>query len=279
MKPTVAVVLCTYNNPNVLRLSLYSITQQTLMPNEVIVADDGSTQETKRMVESFQDRLPIKHVWHEDKGFRRAMIMNRAFAACTSDYIVQIDGDIIMERHFVEDHVKEARRGYFLNGSRGKLTKELTDRIVKLPAFIPHLFTRGLTRKPNVIRLPWLTPLFYNYKKDGMVRGCNMSFWRDDLYAVNGYDNRMVGYGTEDIDLSARLKRLGVKKRFVKFKAIEYHIYHPEHATKHIDTKNHDIYDLHEAGNVVRTDYGLSDFLQPESAAREAEASEKQGKE
>ena len=108
MKPTVAVVLCTYNNPNVLRLSLYSISQQTLMPNEVIVADDGSTQETKRMVESFQDRLPIKHVWHEDKGFRRAMIMNRAFAACTSDYVVQIDGDIIMERHFVEDHVKEA---------------------------------------------------------------------------------------------------------------------------------------------------------------------------
>lgn len=260
--PTVAVVVCTYNSTEALRLCLYSLTRQTRMPDEVVIADDGSTTETKAVVDGFRGALPIKHVWHEDLGFRRAMILNRAFAACTSDYIIQVDGDIVMERHFVADHVSEARRGYFLNGSRGKLGAAATAKMKTDGKASPHFYSKGLKRRLNTVRVPLLTPLFHDYKKHKKVRGCNMSFWRKDLYAVNGYDNGMIGYGSEDVDIAARLLRLGIRKRFVKFKAIEFHLYHPESSSKSDeDSDNHKLFVRHNEHGTVRVDDGIDRFL------------------
>lgn len=260
--PTVAVVISTYNSPEALRLCLYSLTRQTHKPDEVVIADDGSTSETKTVIDGFRNQLPIRHVWHEDLGFRKSLIMNKAFAACSSDYIIQVDGDIIMERHFVADHISEARKGYFLNGSRGKLGAAVTANMKAAGTASPHFYTKGLKRRLNTVRLPLLTPLFHNYKKHKKERGCNMSFWRKDLYAVNGYDNGMIGYGSEDVDLPARLRRLGIRKRFVKFKAIEFHLYHPESSSKSDeDSDNHKRFVYHNEHGIVRVDDGIDRFL------------------
>lgn len=263
MPESVAVVISTYNNPEFLQLCLFSLCNQTCKPDEVVIADDGSTDATRHVVSHFEKRLPIKYVWQEDKGFRKAMIMNKAFALCQSEYIIQVDGDIIMGRHFVEDHMKEARRGCYLNGSRGKFDKKKTDILKRDGHARPHFFSRGLHRRLNAIRIPFLTPLFYQYKKHKKVRGCNLSFWRKDLFAVNGYDNGMVGYGTEDIDLPARLERLGVMKRFVKFKAIEFHLHHREADDKYVAmSPNHQRFVYYNEHNVVRVDDGISRFMQ-----------------
>lgn len=258
---TVAVAVCTYNAPQALRLCLFSLTRQTRKPDEVIIADDGSTNETKKVIDEFTNSLPIKHVWQKDEGFRRAMALNRAFAACTSDYIIQVDGDIMMEKHFVEDHVKEARRNTFLVGSRGKLGVGITQKLKSMGKGKPMFYSKGLSRRQNAIRIPFVARFFYNYKQNSKERGCNMSFWRKDLLAVNGYDNGMVGYGSEDVDLAARLKRYGCKKRFIKFKAIEFHLFHKQAANNDkTDSPNHLRFVDHNEHGIICVDDGMDKF-------------------
>lgn len=229
----------------------------------MIIADDGSTDETKDVVAKFKNRLTILHVWQEDKGFRKAMIMNKAFSVCTGEYIIQIDGDIICNTHFVEDHLKEAKPGMYLNGSRGKFTEAATNKLILREQVVPHFYSLGLKRRLNTVRLPILTPFFYNYKHQQKERGCNMSFWRKDLYAVNGYDNEMKGYGTEDIDLPSRLRRYGIRKRFIKFSAIEFHLYHKEEKSKKLinESPNHKRFAYYNKHNIIRVEDGISRFL------------------
>ncbi len=253
----VSLVISTYNWPDALRLCLESVTRQKRVPDEVIIADDGSTETTGQVADSFRGRLDIQHVWHEDKGFRKTVIMNKAFALCTGDYIIQTDGDIILDRHFIADHLAVARRGYYYDGSRGKLNRTVTEKALRTDSFVPHFWTAGLTRRLNTLRLPLLTPFFYGYRKHKPERGCNLAFWRDDLYAVNGYDERMIGYGSEDRDLPERLRRLGVRKRFVKFMAVEYHLYHEEHPTKRDHSANHAILLENREKGIIRVEYGI----------------------
>jgi glycosyltransferase involved in cell wall biosynthesis len=255
----VSLVISTYNWKEALYLSLLSVKQQTQYPYEVIIADDGSRNNTSLMIEEVRKDFPctLKHIWQEDDGFRKSAIMNKAFAHCEGDYIIQIDGDIIMNSHFIEDHISEAREGYYVHGSRGKIDKQLTQALLRKKIYNIHLYTKGLKRKFNTLRIPFLSPLFYKYKENSKERGCNLAFWKQDLYATNGYDERMIGYGYEDIDLPARLRRLGVKKRFIKFKAIEYHLDHDSTETKHDMSHNKAIFDENNMKKIIHIESGI----------------------
>lgn len=265
-KITTSVVLATYNWPEALELCLLSIANQTVLPEEVVVGDDGSRDDTRQLIDRMRPQLPYKliHVWQEDEGFRVATICNKAFAKCTSDYIIQIAQDIIMEPHFIEDHIRHAERGYYISGSRAKLTEPFTKKILASKNYKFSPFTNGVIRKFNAIRIPWLTKFFYKYMLNKLDRGCNMSFWRDDIYAINGYDGDMVGYGNEDIDLSARIRALGVKKRTIKFSCIEYHIYHPETSSKFDDNvwkRNRALREGNASGGVIKVKNGIDQYL------------------
>ena len=101
---TIGIIVSTYNNPEWLRKTLFGYTLQTVMPDEVVVADDGSTSETRDLIDQFRDRLPIKHVWHEDRGFQKSEILNKAIAASTSDYLIFTDQDCVPRRDFIATH-------------------------------------------------------------------------------------------------------------------------------------------------------------------------------
>ena len=122
-----SIIVSTYNWPQALQICLGSILKQTVLPDEIVIADDGSTGETRRLIEEMQDKsnVPIAHVWHEDTGFRRTTIMNKAIARASGDYILQVDGDVILSPHFVSDHLELAEKNYFVCGSRVKLTPRL----------------------------------------------------------------------------------------------------------------------------------------------------------
>lgn len=121
---TVSLLVSTYNWPRALYLCLDSVMQQTILPDEILIADDGSGMATRDVVKHFEriSPVPVRHIWHEDRGFRVATIRNKAIAASTCNYIIQIDGDLILERHFVQDHILFAKPGCYVSGSRGIIT-------------------------------------------------------------------------------------------------------------------------------------------------------------
>ena len=132
----VTILVSTYNWPAALELSLRSMFAQTVLPDEIVIADDGSTAETAELITRLKQEtnIPIKHVWHEDEGFRRTTILNKAIAQATGDYILQVDGDVILSPYFVQDHLDVARPNTFVCGSRVKLMPELTERMLQSPS-------------------------------------------------------------------------------------------------------------------------------------------------
>lgn len=232
---TTALLISTYNWPKALHLCLSSLAAQTVLPDEVLIADDGSGSATRDLINEFKKSfpVPVKHIWHEDDGFQLSGIRNKAISECTTDYIVQIDGDIIMERHFIADHILFAKKNSVVVGSRSSLNETYTRGLLsagKLPR------KRDLDRNSNNFfnskRIPLLTPLLSYYRTTGKNRyyakGCNMAFWLEDILAVNGYDESFVGWGREDSDLIVRLISKGCFLRRLKMSGVQYHIFHKE---------------------------------------------------
>jgi glycosyltransferase involved in cell wall biosynthesis len=229
---TVAVLISTYNWPGALELVLLSLLQQTRMPDEILIADDGSRSETRELIDRYRDQFPIplKHAWQADKGFRKCLILNKAVKLSDADYIIEIDGDIIVHPHFVADHARAARKGCFIQGSRTMLTEAKTQEILKTKQVNFNAWSQGLYSRFNAIRIPLLSMFFKpNPRSAWNVKGCNLAFWREDYIRINGYYNDFEGWGWEDYEFGARLINAGVLKQRLKMAAISYHIFHKLH--------------------------------------------------
>lgn len=226
----VALLISTYNWPEALELVLTSVLRQSRRPDEVLIADDGSDERTARVVEAFRDvhQLPIKHVWHEDNGFRKSIILNKALRQATAPYIIEIDGDILLHRHFVADHIRAAEPGYFVQGSRAMIGERKSREILQAKRWNIHALSSGMTTRFNAVRFPLLSGLFKTDPQSSHnVKGCNLAFWLADYIKINGYYNGFEGWGWEDYEFAERLINAGVKKKRLKWAAVSYHIFHP----------------------------------------------------
>lgn len=240
-EPSTSIIVTTYNSPDYLELSVRSIFRQSVLPDEILIADDGSGHSTRHMVEQLAKESPValRHIWQEDDGFRAGAIRNKAIAAAKGEYILQIDGDMILHPRFIEDHLSVARRGCFVTGSRVLLTEELTHKILSEKRIDISLSEPGVLHSSNGRRIPFLIPFFTHYKSSNgiYVRSCNLACWRDDLLMVNGYNEAISGWGREDSELSLRLMNAGVRKRFLKFGGVQFHLFHKENS-KDSDPRN-----------------------------------------
>lgn len=226
----VTLIITTYNWKEALELVLTSVKSQTVMPDEVIVADDGSRDDTKELVSEFSQDYPTKllHSWQEDKGFRAAKSRNNAILKSTTDYIVMIDGDIMLHPNFIKNHIDAAQEGYFVQGGRVSLTKEHTAK--QFYAFkLPNVFSSGVKNRKNTIENTLLSKLFTRkWNSDKSTRTCNFAAWKSDLIKVNGFNEAFEGWGREDSELVIRLLNFGLNRRYLKFAAVGYHLYHQE---------------------------------------------------
>lgn len=236
-KPTCSLIITTYNRPEALNLVLLSVLKQTQWPNEVIIADDGSGEETRQLIAAFQKQFPVPliHSWQEDEGFRAARSRNLALKKAQFDYIIMLDGDMVLERHFVQDHLTAAKSGYFIQGRRALLDRIGTEMVIAQAQTQFRLCSKHLANKLNVLRCPLLskiaTPLL---TKKGIrsIKSCNLAAWRDDVLAVNGYNEDFIGWGREDSEFVVRLLNHGILRRDLRFAAIAYHLYHHENTRK-----------------------------------------------
>jgi len=244
MKNRCSLIISTYNWPAALNLCLQSVLHQSVLPDEVIIADDGSTEDTRTLIEGYQKHFPVPllHQWHEDNGFRKTIILNKSLAQATGSYIIQVDGDVVLHKAFIADHLAFAKPGTFVAGTRMNTSPKLMQTIIKQGKLNLSAFTPGLKNFFNGIRLPILSPFLQNYKSSVKnifyAKGCNMAFWKSSLIAINGYDEAFTGWGLEDSDLAVRLYNAGVKKRYLKMAGIVYHLWHQEFSRSDVAKNN-----------------------------------------
>lgn len=239
----VSVIVTTYNRPDALRLILLSLAQQTALPHEVVIADDGSSTETRRMLVQLQNKLPysLKQVWQEDDGFQAAKIRNKAVLLTSTDYLIFLDGDCVPFPDFIKQHQQLSEKGWFVSGHRVLLEQRFTEKVLAQSlAIFQHTSLQWLKhycyRHSNRV-FPLLRVNLKNRRKAHPqrwqgVKSCNLGLWKKDFLAVNGFDENFTGWGYEDSDLVIRLIRSGVLRKSGKFAIPVIHLWHAQNDRK-----------------------------------------------
>lgn len=264
----ISVVVTTYNWPEALKLCLLAFDAQTFKAFEVIVADDGSADATREMLELIGSQLsyPLIHSWQEDQGFRAARSRNLAALKARGEYLIFIDGDCIPRTNFLERQMRLAESGCFLSGNRIKLPKALTDKILSnaMPIYRWGLL-RLLALNFQGYRVR-LLPLFYlpgqQWRKyrHGSYRGAtsfSLSMWLSDFRRINGFEERYEGWGREDTDLVIRLMRAGVIRKEARFAAPLFHCWHEERSREYLND-NDQILEAVLNGDDIEAKQGLA---------------------
>ncbi|OFX62818.1 MAG: hypothetical protein A2066_03695 [Bacteroidetes bacterium GWB2_41_8] len=257
----ISLIISTYNKPEYLSHCLKSISELDELPDEIIVADDGSGKETSDLIEKFRIQFPIQliHVWQEDKGFRLSRSRNNGILKSSGDYLIFIDDDLILHPKFIADHRKFAAKGFFYCGTRVRLGAKKTAEMMKTHRNVVSCLEGDIRSRLNSIRIPFLHKLItgpgYTYKR---LRGCHIAFWKNDLMKVNGFDERYASYGREDSDIALRMMHAGVKRINLKWAAICYHLHHP--AAKSTSQNDHLMFEVIR-NKTTRSQIGIEQHL------------------
>lgn len=267
--PKITVIIATYNKTDWLEKVLFGYSTQTYNDFDIIIADDGSTNETKELIDKFKQNYPVEitHAWHEDKGYRRQKILNEAIVMAENEYILFTDGDCIPREDFVETHAKYAEKGYFLSGGYCKLPMDISEAIAendiksKRCFEVSWLKTQGTLNWKNKLKLSaknGYANLMDSITPTGATfNNCNSSAWKTDLIAINGYDERMQ-YGGPDRELGERLVNNGIKTKQIRYKAICLHLDHARgYKTQESLDRNLAIRAKVKKENIKWTPYGI----------------------
>lgn len=243
----ISVIVTTYNWPLALRASLSSLLDQQDKNFEIIIADDGSGNETKNLINEFSQLSPIsiKHVHHKDRGFRAGTIRNKAVAISIGEYLIFIDGDCAIFPNFIQRHRHLAEQGFFVPGNRMLLAKSFSLKTLNEQKTIHNqsiVYFLALWLGRNVNRI---TPFIYNPfsflryrhpKRWIKAMTSNLAMFKNDFLTVNGFDEEFEGWGYEDSDLVIRLIHSGVKRKEGRFAVPVLHYWHNKH-----DRSKHDV--------------------------------------
>ena len=227
-QPRVTLVINTFNAPDALEKVLSGVNRQSMGPMEVLIADDGSGPATAALLEGWKNRLnfPLNHVWQPHEGFRRTHVLNQAILKATGDYLVFLDGDCVPHAEFVADHVALAEPGHWVQARRCFVKERYVPEFdLSRISVAGWVLGRRIEQGLKAFRTPWRSVRFDRDLRG--VIGCNLGIWREDLLAVNGYDESFTGWGREDSDLAARLFHLGRGRKFVRGRAVVFHLNHP----------------------------------------------------
>jgi glycosyltransferase involved in cell wall biosynthesis len=242
--PSISLVLATYEMPRHLELVLTALRRQSFRRFEILLCDDGSGPDTRKIVEAFRTAfaaggITLTRLWQENRGFRKCRLLNEAIRRSRGELLVFLDGDCIPHRHFLRDHWDTREPGTYGAGRRVELSRDASESIdaktiekgiLDLPSL--RLLVDALLGKTEhwnrTIRWGTLPPIRALLRLDRVVdlKGCNFSVFRKDLVAINGFDEAYEGYGREDTDVEIRLQHSGLRLRGMKGIALQYHVWH-----------------------------------------------------
>ena len=228
--PTVSLIVSTFDQPEYLQRVLDAVSRQSRPPQEMLLADDGSGNETREIFLrwSAPRPFPCRHFWQAHEGFRKAHILNRAVAAANSNYLIFLDGDMVPHPDFIADHCAAARPEAFIQGHRvlvGQKAAAWFGRRELTADRRRALWQGQISGWKNAYRWPFPCLSKKNHLRG--IRGCNFSLWREDMLRVNGYNEDFTGWGREDSEFAARLMNAGVRRLDLCGRALCFHLWHP----------------------------------------------------
>jgi hypothetical protein len=258
----ITLIISTYERPGPLEQVFEGVQRQSEMPAEIIIADDGSGPATRALIGQWQERLavPLRHLWQADQGFRKTLILNQSVAAAKGEYIVLLDGDCVPHAKFIADHASLAEKNFWVQGRRCFVRQLFA---VAFSAGVTPVWrwmlTGRITGLAKAVRLPF--PVVRRDTRQRGIIGCNMGLWREDILAINGFDEEYTGWGIgEDSDLGTRLYHLGRPRKFVYGHAIVYHLNHPVVGRHHIQTSRRRLAETIRSGK-IRCERGIEQYL------------------
>ena len=267
----ISIVISTYNRPDALLSVLTSLCDQSDFSFEVIIADDGSSNETRKVIRDFQENpvFDISHVWQEDDGFRAAQIRNKAVAASKGEYLIFLDGDCVVFPNFISEHICLAEKGYFVRGNRVMMSELYTQEFINSeikPSSYTFKYLYVLFREKKIKRI---YPLFHfplgvlrklKQKKWYGVKTCNLGMWKKDFLSVNGFDEQYIGWGHEDADLAIRLINNGISRKEGVNAVTVLHLWHPLNDRSHLK-ENEDRLEMRIKSNETCIVHGVSQYI------------------
>lgn len=264
---SVGIIISTYNNPTWLEKVLWGYLCQIHPANEIIIADDGSKEDTKQLIENFKGKLPIKHIWHEDNGFQKSRILNKALIASESDYLIFTDQDCIPRKDFIATHLKYAQKGFFLSGGYFKLPMNISQALSQEDIKTGKAFSMSWLKDRKIKCNFKCTKLTGNHRFARFMNfitptkatwnGCNASGWRTNLMAINGFNEEMQ-YGGQDREFGERLFNLGIQSKQIRYSAIVLHLDHKRpYKTKESIDKNRKIRRNTRKAGIIETPNGI----------------------
>ncbi len=269
-----SVIFTTYNHPKWLEKTLWGFSAQSYRDFEIIVADDGSGQETRDLVESLKSQIdiPIQHIWQPDDGFQKCRILNKAITTSRGKYLIFTDGDCIPHPDFVSNHVALAAENTMLSGGYFKLPLTVSRAINRQDIVNGNCTRPGWLLKNGVPFTPKLTKLFSHpvigALLDGLTitraswNGHSSSTWKKHILATNGFDERMQ-YGGQDREFGERLMNLGIKTRQVRYRCSCVHLDHGRgYARAESIAKNRSIRKHTRRHKITRTDFGIEPVVE-----------------
>ena len=261
-----SLIITTYNNPAFLELVLKAVLEQHTMPSEIIIADDGSGEETRTLINRYRTQCPVPllHSWIPDEGFRVAKSRNVAVSCAHGDYLIFIDGDMVVTPHFIEDHIAMRAPHTFVTGSRARLNKAATEHRTKTRDHRIGMFSPGLGRRLVMLRLPWLHPWIKGRQGLSHARSCHLALWREDYMAVNGFEEKFVGWGSEDSEFVQRLLNNGLTRKNAKLMAPAVHLYHPEKSKEQV-RRNEEFLRQTISRHKLKAELGMNQYQSTES--------------
>jgi glycosyltransferase involved in cell wall biosynthesis len=269
----ISVIITTYNSEEWLKKVLFGYLNQTETDFEVVIADDGSTEKTKHVIDSFSPKFKHKivHVWQEDKGFQKCKILNKAILKTNCDYLLFTDGDCIPREDFIATHLKHKEKGFFLSGGYFKLPFATSHIIEEKDIFSKQCFnlfwlakngvktnfklTKLIRFKPFTVFMNWITPTKKTFN------GHNTSCFKEDLIAVNGFNEDMQ-YGGLDREIGERMFNLGIRSKQIRYSAICLHLEHARsYFSKEKFLENSKIREFNIRNKVITTKNGLNQYV------------------
>lgn len=265
-----SIILSTYNSPLWLEKVLWGFLSQTESDFEIVIADDGSKDETRQLIESYQGKFkhPIVHVWHPDNGFQKTIILNKAILQSNSEYLIFTDGDCVPRADFVATHLRFREQGYFLSGGYYKFPMGLSQNLTQEDIFsqrafdIKWLWKNGLPKSYKNLKL-----IASKYNLETLLNrttattpswnGHNASGWKKDILEVNGFDERME-YGAEDREMGDRLWNKGLKSKQIRYSAICVHLDHARgYVREEALKRNREIWSNTKKTKSTYTEFGI----------------------